>query len=137
MRRKKNSWNQYMAGAVGDRGYYIKKVYGPFRTKKVAEFFNFLAFCSPRSLNAETQSQADISLEVLDKPQHPMFMFRVTSPFGVWWQDTYGGPLTDTVILNLATECNAKGYKSFTDWLIQGGTIGGRAPHYQYCPTLA
>jgi hypothetical protein len=137
MRRKKNNWDQYMAGAVGDKGYYIRKAYGPFRTKKIAEFFNFLAFGSPHSLNAETQSQSDISyFDCLDKAQHPEMMFRHTSPFGVWWQDTYGGPLTGKVILRLAMECNAKGYKSFTNWLVHSGTIGGRAPHYQYCSTL-
>lgn len=40
MGRKRNSWNKYMAGAVGERGYYIKNIYGPFRDKNTAEFFN-------------------------------------------------------------------------------------------------
>ena len=138
MRRNRNNWNRYMAGAVGQKGYYIKKVYGPFKTKEVAEFFNFIAFGSPRSLDAEDQSKDDIEyLCALDKPQHPMLMFKGTSHFSVWWGDTFGGPLTTEMALTLAKECKANGYKSFIDWLIQGGTIGGRAPHYQYSSTPA
>jgi hypothetical protein len=136
--RKKNSWIEYMTGAVGDSGYYIKEMYGPFRTKQVAEFFNFLAFGSPRSPEAENQSKNDISyLDFSDSPKHPTLMFKETAPFSVWWYDTYGGPLTNDVILDLATECKANGYKSFTNWLIRGGTISGQAPHCQYCSTPA
>ncbi len=137
MREKRSSWNYYMAGPVGDEGYYIKKVYGPFKTKQTAEFFNFIAFGSPRSTDAEIQSRNGIHyVDTLDNPQHPMLMFKGTSPFSVWWQDTFGGPLTDKILLNLAVECRANGYRSFTDWLIQSGKIKGKAPHCQYFSTL-
>lgn len=126
-----------MAGTVGDRGYYINRIYGPFKTKGAAEFFNFIAFGSPRSMNAESKSKDDIHyLESLKNPQHPKEMFYRTSHFNVWWYDTFGGPLTAVVMLNLANECGANGYKSFIDWLVSGGKIDGMAPHYQYSSTL-
>lgn len=137
MRRKQNNWNKYMAGAVGEKGYYIREVYGPFKTKEAAEFFNFIAFGSPRSLEAGSQSRDGIDyLHEINKPMHPRFMFMATSHFSVWWEDTFGVPLTVSMIMDLAKECKADGYKSFIDWLVSGSKLDGRAPHYQYSSTL-
>ena len=138
MRREKSNWNRYMAGAVGEKGYYIREVYGPFRSKEVAEFFNFIAFVSPRSLEAEALSRDGIDyLVCLDKPKHPQFMISGKSHFRLWWMDTFGVPLTNSTIMQLAKECEAQGYKSFIDWLVSGSKIDGRAPHCQYSSTLA
>lgn len=126
-----------MAGAVGGKGYYIKD-YGPFKTQEIAEFFNFIAFVSPRSMDAEMQSKDGIIyLSALEKSRHPRHMFWDNSKFSIWWHDTFGVPLTDNMIMLLAKECEAGGYKSFTGWLISGSKIDGRAPHYQYSSTLA
>ena len=137
MRIKKRDWNRYMAGAVGEKGYYIKKIYGPFRTKEIAEFFNFIAFVSPRLPDAKARAKDHISyLQDLEKPIHPKYMFRGNARFNLWWESTYGVPFTSNTILLLANECRANGYESFTGWLVNGSKLDGMAPHHQYFSTL-
>ena len=127
-----------MAGAAGEEGYYINNTYGPFKSKEIAEFFNFIAFGSPRSLNAAEEAKAGVQfLRKPPKALHPNMMFRRCSPFSVWWEDTFGCFLTNEIIMDLAKECKANGYKSFIDWLIQGSKINGKAPHHQYSPAFA
>lgn len=136
MRRKKSSWGRYMSGNVS--GYYVKrpqnrKTYGPFKTQEAAEFFNFIAFVSPRSPNAECEARSGIVFkESTDNSVHPSLMFEnALSPFKLWWEDTWGIPLKNSTIMSLAHECGAGGYRSFSNWLILNGKINGRPPHQQ------
>lgn len=126
-----------MAGAVGGEGYYIKN-YGPFKTKEIAEFFNFIAFVSPRSLNAEMETKNGIIyLDNLEASKHPKCIYWGDSKFSIWWQDTFGIPLTGDIIMLLAKECGASGYRSFTEWMVSGSKLNGMAPHCQYSSALA
>jgi len=136
MRRKRNSWGNYIT--TNGVGYYIKRpqnrlTYGPFKTPEIAEFFNFIAFVSPRSPDAEREAKDGIVFkDYAENPAHPNRMFENSlSPFKVWWQDTWGIPLTTHTIMGLANECGAGGYRSFSNWLILNGKINGRAPHQQ------
>lgn len=131
---KRPTWETYMSGNVGNKGYYIldgngKKVthYGPFKTKEFAEFFNFIAFGSPRDQNARLTALKGVVLcdKILEKAGHPRTLFASNSKFSLWLQDLYGKPLTTKLVLEIAKESGAKGYKSFTNWIICGSKING------------
>ena len=137
---KIKAWNQYMSGNVGDSGYYISVIrgpkeinYGPFKKIEVAEFFNFIAFCSPRDMMAKESSKNNIAFfeSPVGKSDHPSNMFASNSKFGLWLMDTYKQPLTTDLVLNLAKESGAKGYNSFKEWLLHGSIIQGQ--HLALC----
>ncbi len=125
-----------MSGNVGDAGYYVcidndlgRICYGPFKTKEVTEFFNFVAFCSPRSLDAAQDAQSGILYCKGNESctfEHPSSMFATNSHFSLWWEDLYGISLTAKMILQVAKESGAKGYDAFTQWLIDGSRIDGK-----------
>jgi len=146
-------WSKYLSGKAGEYGVYIQRLkkggkeinyYGPFRNKEYAEFFNYLAFCSPHCVDAKEQSK--INIDFLNKKKigeinknassnygiefnHPSSMLFEISPVGIWWQDTYGKVLNPKMVLKLANETGAKGYDAFRDWLISGSKIGGVGVH--------
>ena len=133
-RRKRinNPWRPYMAGNVGDSGFYITTnndiKYGPFKTSEVAEFFNLIAFCNPRSLDLADDSKDGIQYyDELDDGDHPSNLLLGSSSFAIWWSDTFGIPLTAELIMGLAKESGAKGYTSFTEWLLAGCQINGQS----------
>ena len=63
---KRPTWETYMSGNVS--GFYILDSrrrgrdvhYGPFKKREFAEFFNFIAFGSPRDLDARKEAAAGI-----------------------------------------------------------------------------
>ena len=84
------AWNKYMSDIEG--GFYIKDNrvkgtvhYGPFKTQKFAEFFNFIAFGSPRECNAKEEAQSGIVFceEVPSNKRHPKLMFASNSRFSL------------------------------------------------------
>ena len=134
IKNKQPIWKTYMSGHVGGSGFYIanhrgrKNIhYGPFKTKEFAEFFNFLAFGSPRALDAKLEAAKGIVF-CEEKPnftEHPKIMFATNSRFALWLGDMYGQPMTTKLALEMAKESGAKGYKSFTNWIIGGSRING------------
>ena len=131
---KRPTWKTYMSGNVGNKGYYILDnkgrmdiYYGPFKTKEFAEFFNFIAFGSPRDGDARLEALKGIILceEVDGRVEHPRIMFASNSKFSLWLQDFYGQLLTTKLVLEIAKESGAKGYESFTNWLICGSKVNG------------
>ncbi len=131
-KNKVQTWKKYMSGK--DSGFYILDnkrneavYYGPFKSKEFAEFFNFIAFGSPRDMQAGEGAKSGIVFceKAPINREHPRIMFASNSKFGLWFSDLYGKPLTTKLILALAQECGAKGYKSFTNWIIAGSKING------------
>jgi len=135
MRRKKRSnWDQFVLDGVN--GFFIlregNKLYGPFRTKEIAEFFNFISFVAPRSLEAANESKQGVAFKRgVEKAHHPRELFQLISPFKAWWQDTYGTVLNESTALALARTCGTNGYEGFTSWLVSSGKIDGKYPHQQ------
>lgn len=132
-RRGYDPWQQYMLGNVGDEGFYITTAtlkYGPFINNEVAEFFNLIAFCNPRSLNLAEDAKKGIQFyEELDSVKHPKDMFGRTSFFTNWWNDTFEITITTELVMGLAKESGAKGYAAFTRWLLNGCLIDGQSAH--------
>jgi hypothetical protein len=135
MARKKNKspWRLYMSGDAGDSGYYIikkgqnTKAYGPFKNKKIAEFFNFVAFGDPRS--PTTGQDAKVGIQYSDSepnPIHPNNMLASNSKFSLWWEDIYNTPLNSDLVMKIARATGAQGYQSFTNWLLGGFQIDGK-----------
>ncbi|KKN74485.1 hypothetical protein LCGC14_0390020 [marine sediment metagenome] len=131
---KRPIWKTYMSGDVGDIGFYIKDskgprdiYYGPFKTEEFAEFFNFIAFGSPRELDARLEAAKGIVYceESPEFVEHPKIMFASNSRCGLWVSDTYGQSLTTKLILEIAKESGAMGYKSFANWIVEGSKING------------
>ena len=130
MKAKSRSWADYISN--GSDGFYIYKkeksvYYGPFKQKEFAEFFNFKAFGSPRECDAKDYAKCGIVF--CDKSpsdiKHPSTMFASNSKFSLWFNDLYGKRLTVRLILTLAYESGAKGYKSFMKWIVDGSKING------------
>lgn len=123
-----------MSGDVGDSGFYIKNNnlnYGPFKTKDIAEFFNLIAFCNPRSFDLEEDSKSRISFD--ENPRnsiHPNKMLSNNSTFFIWWYDMFEFPLTLELVMKIAKESGAMGYLSFIDWLLNGCVVDGRSVYY-------
>ncbi len=133
-RRNHNPWKQYMLGNAGDKGFYITTIttlkYGPFINNEVAEFFNLIAFCNPRSMDLAEDAKKGIEFyEDPDNGKHPKEMIGGASPFANWWNDTFGVTLTTELVMSLAKESGAKGYTAFTGWLLNGCQIGGQSVH--------
>jgi hypothetical protein len=139
-------WIKFMSRSQ-KAGYYIEnkkdnkqKYVGPFRSEKVAEFFNYLAFCSPLSENSKEEAKLGI-IEIIEPRQlyklaeidkkycHPKDFCFHNTPFGIWWKDTYGTVLSNKLVLKLAISCGAKGYDSFRKWLLAGSMIEGKPAH--------
>lgn len=115
---------------MGEMGYYVKS-YGPFKSEETAEFFNFISFVNPRNFNAEQDSKKNIKYyKKYPNASHPQRMISERSQFGMWWNDIFGINLTNDLILKLANESGAKGYRGFLRWLEGGAKINGRAPHH-------
>ena len=124
---KNNNWNKYLSNNT--TGFYINN-FGPFKTKEIAEFFNFLAFVNPRSLEAENQSKNNITYHLkYDKPIHPSYIVFESSSFNSWCNDTFGKSVNQNIILQIANASGANGYKSFTKWLIHGAKINDKPFH--------
>jgi len=144
------SWRHYVVGNAGQSGVYVRHpheikgdmhYYGPFKNAEYAEFFNYLAFCSPKSPNGMEDSKCGIlyydANNKLDKTAsghaekfcHPGSILFETSPLGIWWQDTYGKVLTNKYVLKIAKESGAKGYKSYREWLLSWCLIDGKPVH--------
>lgn len=127
-RRRNDSWNKFISK---NKGYYIKSknnLFGPFKTSEIAEFFNLIAFCNPRSLNLKEESMSNIYFyEDVDKAKHPKSLNFTNSSFSNWWRDLFGTHLTNKLVIELAQESGAKGYNSFIDWLLSGYMLNGKS----------
>lgn len=131
--KSKNSspWRLYMGREVGQKGYYISAnqvhFFGPFKSKKIAEFFNLLSFGDPRSLNLQDRITETVEyFNYVEKAEHPSNLIASNSKFSLWWKDIFEKPFSSDLALKLARETGAQGYQAFRSWLINGSQLDGR-----------
>lgn len=130
-KNKNSPWRLYMSGDVGEKGFYISanktNYYGPFKNKKIAEFFNLIAFGNPRSYSVKEDVVNTIEkFNSIVDGEHPNNLIASNSKFALWWRSVFEIPFSPDLALKLAKETRAQGYDSFQKWILNGCQLDGR-----------